>query len=303
MHAKCLFAGLLLTACAVAQQNESTPAKPASPAAHKAAASATAGLPSDEAVNGFMQATFGYEPEVSWKVADIRPSKAQGLAQVTVILTTPQGQQQQQFYVSPDGSHAVVGEIIPFGPHPFAPARKELEARAKGPARGPADAAVTIVEFSDMQCPHCKAAQPVLEKLLTEEPKVKLIYQNFPLPMHDWAAKGAAYSECVGGRSKEGFWKFVQSVYDAQSDITASSADEKLTALADQAGVKGSEIAACAAEDVTVGRVQGSYALGQSLEVNSTPTLFINGRRIADVGNVPYDVLKRLVEFAAKGGM
>ena len=240
---------------------------------------------------------------MKWKIVDIRPSKAQGLAQVSVILTSLQGQQQQQFYVTPDGNHAVLGEIIPFGAHPYESVRKELTLKAKGPSRGPADSPVTIVEFSDMQCPHCKAVQPVIEKLLTDEPNAKLVFENFPLPNHDWAAKAAAYNDCVGRQSKDAFWKFVANVYDSQADITAATADEKLLALADKAGVKGSEIAACAAQGETVGRVQSEVSLGQSLDVNSTPTLYINGRRIADLAQLPYEILKALVEFAAKGGM
>jgi len=292
----CLFVILLAVPFTFAQQKPVAPAK-------TSASAATSGLPTEETVNGFLQSTFGYEPAMKWKIADIRPSKAQGLAQVTVILTSPQGQQQQLFYVTPDGKHAVLGEIIPFGAHPYEPYRKELAAKAKGPSRGPADSPVTIVEFSDMQCPHCKAAQPVIEKLLADEPNAKLVFENFPLPNHDWAAKAAAYNDCIGRQSKDAFWKFVASVYDSQADITAATADEKLTALADKAGVKGSEIAACAAQDETVGRVQGEVLLGQSVDVNSTPTLFINGRRIADLGQLPYEILKGLVEFAAKGGM
>ena len=273
------------------------------PAAPKTAATGPAGLPSEETVNAFMRATFGYEPDVSWKIDSIRPSKAQGLAQVTVIVSNPQGKQQSVFYVTPDGQHALLGEVIPFGVHPYAPVGKELALRAKGPSRGPANAAVTIVEFSDLQCPHCKTAQPILEKLLADEPNARLVFQNFPLPAHDWALKGAAYADCIGRANPDAFWKFIASVYDAQADMLSTSADEKFTAMADQSGVKGADIAVCAAKDETIGRVQGSVSLGQSLDVNATPTLFINGRKISDVGQLPYEVLKKLVEFAAQGGM
>ncbi len=285
-----------LSLAAIAQQ------KPGASSA-RAASSASAVLPSEEVVNGFMHATFGYEPNLTWKIASIVPAKAQGLAQVTVLITTPQGRQQSVFYVTPDGKHAILGEVIPFGPHPYEGIRKELALRAKGPARGPANAPVTIVEFSDLQCPHCKAAQPVIDKLLSEEPNVRLVFQNFPLPAHDWALKGAAYADCIGRANPEAFYKFIGSVYDAQADILSTSADEKFTAMADQAGMKGADIAACAAKDETIGRVQSSVSLGQSLDVNATPTLFVNGRKIADLGALPYDILKQLVEFAAKGEM
>ena len=154
-----------------------------------------------------------------------------------------------------------------------------------------------MVEFSDLQCPHCKEAQPTLDKLMAEDKNVRVIFQNYPLPMHDWAAKAAAYADCVSRSSNDAFWKFISSVYSAQTDITAANADEKLTALADAAGVKGADIAACAAKPETTSRVEKSMALGKDLDVNSTPTLFINGRRVPAV---PYEMLQKLVDFAAK---
>ena len=142
---------LLLCWRALAAEQQATTRAKSTPAAPKTVtASADPSLPSEEIVNAFLQSTFGYEPAVSWKIASIRPAKAQGLAEVTVILSNPQGQQQNVFYVTPDGRHAVIGEVIPFGLHPYEAVRKELEQRAKGPSRGPANAPVTIVEFSDM---------------------------------------------------------------------------------------------------------------------------------------------------------
>jgi protein-disulfide isomerase len=259
-------------------------------------------LPSEETVNAFLQQTFGYDSQLTWKIVSIRPSKAEGLAEVNVQMTSPQGQGGQKFYVSADAKHALVGEILPFGPHPFEETRLELKKRVTGPSRGPSDAPVMIVEFSDLQCPHCKEAQPTIDKLMAEEKNARLVFQNFPLSSHDWAAKAAYYGDCIGRSSPDAFWKYVESVYAAQSDITAATADEKLTAIAEQAGVKGADTAACAAKPETAGRVQRSVALGAALEVTGTPTLFINGRKISNVAGLPYEVLKGLTEFAAKAG-
>ncbi len=261
-------------------------------------------LPSEETVNAFLQQTFGYDANLSWKVASIVPSEAQGLTRVTVVIASPQGQQLSIFYVTEDGRHAVAGDLMPFGARPFEPARKELAKGITGPAEGPANAPATIVEFSDLQCPHCKEAQPVLEKLIADEPNVRLVFQNFPLaiPAHDWAAKGAAYADCVGRVSNEAFFKFIHGVYEKQSEITAANADEKLTALAAQAGAKGTEVAGCAAQPETTARVEQSVALGKELKVASTPTLFVNGRKIESLSALPYDVFKKLVEFAVKEG-
>lgn len=296
---------LLLLSISVVAQQASTPAKPKTATAAKPHAAAAApssparNLPSEEEVNGFLQAQVGWEPQTTWKIVSIKPSKAEGLAEVVVQISGPQGQGGQTFFVSADGKHAVFGDIVPFGKHPFEETRLELEKRAKGPSRGAATAPVTIVEFSDLQCPHCKEAAPTVEKLLSENPSVHFIFQNFPLPMHNWALKGAAYADCVGKASNEAFWKFINSVYAAQADITAENADQKLTGLADQAGVKGADIAACSTLPETQTRVENSIALGKSVDVTATPTLFINGRPVGVSGN-NYEVLKQLVEFDAK---
>jgi protein-disulfide isomerase len=260
----------------------------------------TVNLPSEATVDSFMQQTFGYEAQLSWKISSIKPAPVPGLAQVDVIIATPQGQQLSRFYVTPDGDHAVIGDIIPFGAKPFDPARKALEKGMTGPSRGPKDAPVTIVEFGDLQCPACKAAQPAIEGLIAAEPNERFVFQSFPLEMHNWAAKGAAYADCVAQASNEAFWKFIAKTYETQADITAENADEKLTALASGAGVKGADIAACASTFVAKAHVDASLALGKAVNVTGTPTLFINGRSIGNVSNVPAETLKSLVDFAAK---
>jgi protein-disulfide isomerase len=288
---------ILQLACILATAQSSTTAKPADKAS-----GATMTLPTEATVDSFMQQTFGYEAQVSWKIASIKPAPVPGLAQVDVVLATPQGPQGSRFYVTADGEHAVVGDIIPFGAKPFDPAKKTLEKGIAGPSRGPKDASVTIVEFGDLQCPACKVAQPAIEGLIAAEPNVRFVFQNFPLEMHNWAAKGAAYADCVGHASNDAFWKFIAKTYETQAGITAANADEKLTALADSAGVKGAEIAACAATPATLAHVDASLALGKAVNVTGTPTLFINGRSIGNVSQVPAATLKGLVDFAAKEG-
>jgi protein-disulfide isomerase len=262
--------------------------------------SQSAGLPSEETVNGFMQQTFGYDSSVTWKIASIKPSTAEGLAEVVVVVGNPQGQQVTTFYVTPDGKHALVGDLIPFGAKPFAPAREALEKGVNGPVRGPVAAPVTIVEFSDMQCPHCKDAQSVIEKLLADEPNAKFVFQQYPLPQHNWAFKGAAYADCIGRTNKDAVWKFIQGAFDEQNNITEANADEKLNAIADKVGAKSADVAVCAAKPETKKRIDDSMALGSSVGVNSTPTLYVNGRRIANMNGLPYEVLKGLVEYGAK---
>lgn len=285
---------LSLTVLAIAQQKHTT----ATHATTTKSADTSASLPSEDEINGFLHETFGYNPQLTWKIVDVKPAEAKGLTQVDVQISSPEGQGSQRFFVTEDGKHAVVGDIIPFGKHPFQAARLTLQKKANGPARGPANAPVMVVEFSDLQCPHCKEANPTIERLLNEDPNVRFVSQNFPLPSHNWAEKAAEYADCVGRASNDAYWKFVDGVFAAQEQITADNADDKLKGIADAAGVNGADIAACAAKPETQSRVEASVQLGKDLGVNSTPTLFVNGRPVGVASN-NYDALKQLVDFAA----
>jgi len=299
-----LLCGVLSAPIAFAQAStqptlsERPPAKSASkPASALSAAPATV-LPSEDTVNSFLFQTFGYDPTITWKVEDIRPSEIPGLAEVTIVITTPQGATPNRLFVSSDGKHAITGEVLPFGAKPYDEAREKLaKGLLNGPAKGPANAPVTIIDFSDMQCPHCQKAEPVVESLLAQEPEVRFVFQNFPLPMHNWAEKAAAYVDCVGRTSNEAVWKFIDKTFEDQNNITAANADEKLKAIATAAGVKGEEMAACAVKPETKSRIEASIALGKSVGVTGTPTLFINGRSIG--ATAPLETLKKVVDFEA----
>src|SRR5215471_3211533 len=114
-------------------------AKPTNPAkpTEKLGTHVTPDLPSEATVDSFLHQQFGYQADMTWKIASIKPSEIEGLAEITVILANGQGQQSTRFFVSPDGQHALIGDVIPFGARPFDPAKKILDAGVTGPSRGP----------------------------------------------------------------------------------------------------------------------------------------------------------------------
>jgi protein-disulfide isomerase len=252
-------------------------------------------LPSTADVDAALKRTLGYDPAISWQIISIQATSIPGITEV-IFSVNKQGP--QHIYLSADGKNAIVGEMLPFGLDPYAPARTLLFS-ADGPARGAETPAISIVEFSDLQCPHCKAAQPIFEKLLTDFPNVRFVFQQFPLPasVHPWAMKAADYSDCVGQISPDAFWKFVDNVFAAQTEITVPNADEKLKAIATTSGADGEKVATCSATPETDARVKKSLALGAALGVDQTPTTFINGRKVPGIGNIPYEQLKNLVKF------
>jgi protein-disulfide isomerase len=272
-----------------APANTPEPAKPSAP-----------GLPSEDTMKSFLQHTFGFDPSINYRVMEIKPSRAAGLAEVTVMLSNPQGgQQMSRLFITSDGKFAIAGEMFPFGADPFASTRAELGKGVNGPARGPENATSTIVEFSDLQCPSCKQAQPILDKLLTELKNVRLIWQQFPLPSHNWAAKAAAYGDCLGRSNPAAFWKYVDAVYAAQAEITDANAEAKLKEAVEKSGGAADAVVTCAAQPATAERIQQSIALGRSLDVTGTPTVFVNGRKLSNVAGIPYEVLKKMVEPSA----
>ena len=263
-----------------------------------AAAGSTTALPSEATVDGFLKQMFGWNQDLTWKVAEIKPAEAPGFADVTAVFNTPQGQQIFRLFVTPDQKFALTGDIVPFGADPFAAARTDLKA-ANGPVHGATDAAVTIVEFGDLECPACKAAQPNITKLMEAEPKAKLIFQNYPLEaIHKWSFLGAKYVDCVGRESNDAVWKFISTVYEHQGEITPDTAETMLKGYVKDAGADTAAVAACVAKPETEKRVRESEALGTKLGVTSTPTFFINGRKVVGFGNnTPYDVVKSMVDY------
>jgi protein-disulfide isomerase len=255
-------------------------------------------LPTVETVEAFLRRMFGYEPGLKWRIVDISASTIPNVAHVVVVIGEQGGV--SHLYITPDGENAIVGDAVPFGADPFAAARARLAREAKGPSRGRADATVTLVEFSDLQCPYCKASQPVIDRVLKEHPNVRLVFQPFPLSIHPWARKAAGFAQCVAEQSPEGFWKFVQSVYDQQETIKEAEAEARFRALTTAAGADAAKASACAATPLTDARIRQSEELGRALGVTGTPTVFLNGRKISAIREMPYETLVKMIEYESQ---
>jgi protein-disulfide isomerase len=273
----------------------SKPATPAAEATKPPTAKAAAGLPTTEEVDAALKRTLGYDPGVTWQIYEIKPAAVPGLADVLFAINK---QAAQHIYLSAGAQSAIIGELIPFGADPFAPARAKLKG-AFGPGRGGPNPPIDIVEFSDLECPHCKKAQPIMGKLAADFPQVRFVFQQFPLPasLHPWAMKAAQYADCAGQINKDAFWKYVDAIFENQGGIALATADDKLKELAIVNGLDAMKVAACADSPETAARIKKSTDLGASLEVNETPTVFINGRRVRGVADIPYEKLKELVQF------
>jgi len=158
------------------------------------------------------------------------------------------------------------------------------------PARGPATAPITIVEFSDFHCPYCRAVQPTLRELLSRYPgKVRLVYRHFPLDsLHPEARRVSEASICAAEQDR--FWQFHDRVYASNPDGSA----ESLQRLAGEAGLDGAKFANCVASGRASDTVDKDVEEGSRHGVTGTPGFFVNGRTLS--GNQPLDAFVRIID-------
>ena len=149
---------------------------------------------------------------------------------------------------------------------------------ASSPTRGPADALVTLVEFSDFECPFCRRAEPTLNALLARYPRdLRLVWKDYPLPQHKRARLLANFAADAGSRgSNAGFW----AVHDGLLARAGEVDDGVLDELAGKVGLDGALLRIAARAGVHDEAIHDDMALGERLGVNGTPTFFANGRRI-----------------------
>lgn len=144
---------------------------------------------------------------------------------------------------------------------------------------GPADAKVTIVEFSDFECPACRVAEPPLRALLKlYDGKVRLVFKHFPLEnMHRWARGGAIAAECAGRQGK--FWEYHHALYDRQEEWPSEKFEERLASYAKKVNLDSAAWLACRKDPAAGEAVSADRHDGMNAWVGSTPTFFINGKR------------------------
>ncbi len=166
-----------------------------------------------------------------------------------------------------------------------------VEVSAEGPARGPQDAAVTIVEFSDFECPFCQRAAETVDKIVAEYgDRVRLVYRHYPLPSHANARRAAEASACAHEAGK--FWPYHDLLFKNQDAL----AETDLITYAQEAGIDEASFRSCLESDRGTAIVDKDAADGDAAGVSGTPAFFVNGRPLS--GALPYETFKEAVDEA-----
>ncbi len=175
-------------------------------------------------------------------------------------------------------------EILLAEPEPL-----RMEVAAKGPSRGPENAPVTIVEFSDFECPFCARANGTLAQVeQAYAGKVRVVFRDFPLSFHRNAQKAAEAGHCADDQGK--FWEMHDKMFANQKALDVDS----LKTYAKELGLDMQAFETCLDSGAKAGVVQANLADGRALGVNGTPAFFINGRMIS--GALPFEEFKKVID-------
>jgi protein-disulfide isomerase len=170
---------------------------------------------------------------------------------------------------------------------PYRAPRQNVE--AKGPSRGPANAPVTIVEFSDFECPYCsRAEETVSEVVRVYGDKIRVVYRDLPLPNHQNAPKAAEAAHCAGEQGK--YWEMHAKLFANQRALEVPS----LKGYAKDLKLDQAKFDKCLDSGATAATVEESKKAGNELGVSGTPAFFVNGVLIS--GAQPFDAFKEIID-------
>ena len=263
----------------------------------------TADAPTTAEVNDFLKQVWGFDPNRIWSVAAIQKTPAPGVVRVVVFAAdkTQSGKlSQSEFFITPDGKHAIAGGVVDFGPKPFAARRVLLQEQANGPAEGSASKDLLLVEFSDLLNARSKEAQETINHLAKEIPQARIVFENLPADGSIYALHAAEVGVCV--RKTKGdaaFFTYVDEVFAKQAGLTPTTVEPALNAAASAAGADPKAVEACAALPATKADVEASVALAKAADVDAAQALVVNGRILSPVA-VPYETLKRIIAYQAQ---
>jgi len=264
--------GLGLIAGLAAAQQSATPAAPG----------ATSGGANQiqKTIEVYLRHLYAFGPDVEVHVSEPKDTPVAGLLVCDVKVKVENNEETGKFYVSRDGKYLFRGELSDLTKDPLAENRAAMNIK-NAPSLGDSKASVTVVEYSDFECPVCRSLHDVMRGLLPGYPQVRLVFMDFPLDqIHPWARTAALAGRCAYAQNPQNFWKMYDLIYDNQDLIAAGNAYQKMTDYATQIGLNLDIFKSCMAGPEAAAAVDASVANGRELEIGSTPTIFVNGRRI-----------------------
>lgn len=246
-------------------------------------------------MEAYLRHLLAIGPEVQVSIGDPKPSPLPNVKEVDVHLSLGANSQDETFYVTNDGKKIVRGFVYDVNQNPFQADLDKLKTNA-APSFGPSTAPVTLVLFSDFQCPECKEeAKTLRDNVPSKFPKeVRVVMKDFPLEaIHPWAKAAAIAGRCVYHQSNDAFWKYYDWIYEHQSEITPDNLKDKVLEWAKSANLDTLQVGRCLDTKATEPEVDQEIAEAKALRIQGTPTSFVDGRRL--FGNYPWRNLEQII--------
>lgn len=246
-------------------------------------------------------------PVTSGVTADpLRNSPYPGLLTTAVTVDDGKQKQTQDFYVTTDNRCLVVGSVFDLGVDPRREALGVITT-ANQPSHGPASAPVTVVEFSDLQCPMCARVHDFLEKELLPKygDKVRVVYKEFPLPtIHEWSLLGSIANQCAYQINPATFAPYRSLIFKNRNSLNATNARDLLLDYGEQVGLDRFRLAACIDSKASLPRIEENVREGNLVGVRATPTSFVNGKMVVGLESAEafYKVVDEALRVAKQRG-
>jgi protein-disulfide isomerase len=233
-------------------------------------------------------------PAQAINVTGVKDSVIKGAKEGTLEIGTAPQVRKVPFIASPDGKYVIFGEVsdVTVDPSKAVMAKIKLDG---APCKGPKDAKVTIVEYSDFQCPFCAKGYTTVEQQVLKEygDKVKFCFKDFPLAFHPWAEPAAIAAECVREQKPDAYWKVYDGFFQNQKDVNPTNVKDKAFEFAG-GGIDRAKFDDCVDNKKTQAGVKADQAEGGSVGVTGTPSFVINGRLL--VGAQPFEQFKAVID-------
>jgi protein-disulfide isomerase len=251
-------------------------------------------------LEAYLRYAEGFAANVHFKIDEPVASQFPAFYRIGVHLTTDQGAKLDRVYfITQDGKQIVNGTIWDLNKSPFADTLSHLPAR--GYSFGPADAKVHLVIFSDFQCPYCREfAKTVRDNIPKKYPNdVRVTFEDFPIEaIHPWAPAAAEASHCVGDQNPDEFWTFHDWIFDHATEIKPDNLKDKIMEWAKTRPLDSVKLQSCMDTHADAGAVREAANAARQLQVQQTPTAFMNGRLIP--GALPWASLDSVIELELK---
>jgi len=254
----------------------------------------TADTAMQKKIEAYLRNFYALGPDFTIKVGTPKPVGNSGLSEVSVDVKSKEGADTVKMYLTADGRYLVRGEVNDLTVDPLAENIKKFDLKG-APVYGNPNAPITIVEYGDFECPVCRNFHDAVRGLLPKYPQVKLIFKDYPIEqIHPWARTAALAGRCTYQQNPAAFWKMYDLIYDNQDVVSASNAYDKMMEFAGQAGLNTDTFKGCLSSPQAGAEVDASVANAKDLDVRSTPTVFVNGRRL---GGADPHTLEQYIQY------